>query len=100
MNKQQKSATTSTSDHQSLPTPPMEFNLWGTHEEAKPLSPSIQKMLQKMLGVTPPMPRREAGAIRLSTPKVTDADRDRFAAFVWESLTAVDADRRVLRASG
>ena len=100
MNKQKKSATTSTSDHQSLPTPPMEFNLWGTHEEVKPLSPSIQKMLEKMLGVTPPVPRREAGAIRLSTPKVTDADRERFAAIVGESFISDDADQRLPRARG
>lgn len=100
MNKQQKSATTSTSDHQSLPTPPMEFNLWGTHEEAKPLSPSIQKMLEKMLGVTPPMPRREAGTIRLSSPRVTDADRERFAAIVGKSFISDDADQRLPRARG
>src|SRR5699024_1769874 len=51
-------------------------------------------------GVTPPMPRREAGAIRLSTPKVTDADRERFAAIVGESFISDDADQRLPRARG
>ena len=52
----------------------MEFNLWGTPDEAKDLSASVKKMLHKMLGVTEPSPRRELSEVRLSPIQLSDAD--------------------------
>ena len=78
----------------------MEFNLWGTHEEAKPLSPSIQKMLEKMLGVTPPC-RAGKRAPFASPPRRSPTPTANVSPpSLGRSFISDDADQRLPRARG
>lgn len=86
--------------HNSLPVPPMVFNLWGTEDEAKPLSDSIKKMLGQLLGVQGSLPRRPAARIQLSAPRTTEADRTAFAEIVGEAFVSSDDEQRMPRARG
>lgn len=86
--------------HSSLPVPPMVFNLWGTEDEAKPLSDSVNKMLGKLLGVKGSLPRRPADQIQLSAPRTTAADRDALVAIVGEAFVSSEDEQRMPRARG
>lgn len=83
-----------------LPTPPMDFNLWGTPDEAKVLSPSIKKMLVKMLGVTDPQPRIPAEDIRLAPVRLSESDLSALEGIVGAGYVSTDHDQRLPRARG
>ena len=78
----------------------MQFSLWGTPDEAKPLSPSIKKMLATMLGVQEPTRRRTAEEVRLPAPKVTARDRETLAGIVGAGFVSDATDQRLGRARG
>lgn len=83
-----------------VPMPPMQFNLWGTLDESKDLSPSIQKMLGTMLGVTKPQPRIDAAEIRLTEPTISDAQLDSLKSIVGPEFVSQEHEQRLPRAAG
>ncbi|WP_260620041.1 FAD-binding oxidoreductase [Corynebacterium anserum] len=80
-----------------LPLPPMAYNKWGTEDEAKELSPSIQKMLSKMLGATKPTPSSKP---LLAASNATETDVATIGAIVGSQYIAVDDEQRRPRARG
>ncbi|RAV34062.1 FAD-binding oxidoreductase [Corynebacterium heidelbergense] len=78
----------------------MEFNLWGTPDEAKDLSASVKKMLHKMLGVTEPSPRRELSEVRLSPIQLSDADLAELQGIVGAEYVSTQQEQRAPRARG
>ncbi|MGO1992562.1 MAG: FAD-binding oxidoreductase [Corynebacterium sp.] len=88
-----------------LPIPPMKFNLWGTVDEAKPLGSSTRSMLGTLMGV-----REDAGAtaarevdldaVTLSPVRLQDADLQAFADIVGAAHVSTDDAQRAPRARG
>ncbi|HIW95914.1 MAG TPA: FAD-binding oxidoreductase [Candidatus Corynebacterium gallistercoris] len=78
----------------------MDFNLWGTPDEAKVLSPSIKKMLVKMLGVTDPQPRIPAEEIRLTPVRLSAADVEALGKIVGEGHVSTAHEQRLPRSRG
>lgn len=88
-----------------LPIPPMKFNLWGTVDEAKPLGSSTRSMLGTLMGV-----REDAGAtaarevdldaVTLSPVRLQDADLQAFADVVGAAHVSTDDAQRAPRARG
>ena len=83
-----------------IPTPPMQFNLWGTADEAKPLSDSIRSMLRSLLAVSTPLPQRDAGQVRLSPSSATQEDLRALTSIVGEGWVSTDDGQRMPRARG
>lgn len=84
-----------------VPVPPMEYNLWGTTDEAKPLSPSVQKLLANMLGASAEsVDRVAADDVKLSEPRVTEADLSALAEIVGSGYVTTDRAQRMPRARG
>lgn len=84
-----------------VPLPPMAFNLWGTPDEARPLSPGIRRMLASLLGVDASRVRRVAAAdVRLSDPRLSAEDIAALGALVGPDHVTCDRDQRMPRARG
>lgn len=99
-NKEQHTSATGLNGGKSMQLPPMEFNLWGTKDEAKPLSESIRKMLGKLLGVNGTLPQRPAADIRLSPSQLTSQDERALANIVGSQYVSVDDAHRMPRSRG
>lgn len=80
-----------------LPVPPMAYNKWGTEDEAKELSPSIQKMLSKMLGATKPSPSSKPPLV---ASKVTEEDIAEMEAIMGSQYVSTEDEQRRPRARG
>lgn len=80
-----------------MPMPPMAFDKWGTPDETKELSPSIQKMLSKMLGATKPNPSTKPPLVE---SQATPQDVAALAGIVGEEYVRTDDDHRRPRARG
>ncbi len=81
--------------------PPMEHPLWGTPDEAKDLSPSMQKMLHKLLGTSDgQLPRRTVDEIVLSPIQLTDNDLKDLGDIVGQDYVSTDKEQRIRRARG
>ncbi|MDO4665504.1 MAG: FAD-binding oxidoreductase [Actinomycetaceae bacterium] len=84
-----------------VPLPPMTHNLWGTPQEEKPLSPSIQKMLTKILGKnTRQVPRIPAAKVQLSPVRLKGEHLDALAQIVGTKYVTWDHEQRLRRARG
>ncbi|WJZ03675.1 FAD-binding oxidoreductase [Corynebacterium freiburgense] len=84
-----------------LPIPPMAFNLWGTPDEAKPLSPGILRILKTTLGLKPvSTPAYSEADITLSESRLTAADTTRLAEIVGEAYISTEDTHRLPRARG
>lgn len=75
----------------------MVYNKWGTLDEAKELSPSIQKMLGSMLGVTKPAPVQEP---KLAASRATEGDLAALGRIVGEAFVSTAVGHRRPRARG
>lgn len=75
----------------------MAFNKWGTADEAKALSPSIEKMLAKMLGATKPSP---AAQPPLEESRIQPAQRTALADIVGAGFVSTAEEHRRPRARG
>ncbi len=81
--------------------PPMSHNLWGTDDEQKPLSPSMKKMLAKVLGTSEfNIPRIPAADIKLKEPVISPAALADLTAIVGADYITQDHEQRVRRARG
>ncbi|WP_018296738.1 FAD-linked oxidase C-terminal domain-containing protein [Corynebacterium lubricantis] len=79
----------------------MEPQLWGTHDEAKPLSASIMEMLEKVLGATAEQVNRiDPRDIALSQVRLSDADLGELAKIVGAEHVSTQHDQRLRRARG
>ena len=84
-----------------LPLPPMTHSLWGTPEEAKPLSPSIRKILTKLLPVSATESHSLADSeVELSPVQLDGSDLAALAAIVGEAHVSTDHVQRLRRARG
>lgn len=84
-----------------VPLPPMEHNLWGTPDEAKELSASVQKLLHKLLGVGElTLPRRTTAETELSPIRLSDADLAALGEIVGSGYVTTDKEQRIRRAHG
>lgn len=77
--------------------PPMAFNKWGTADEAKELSPSIQKMLGSMLGVRKPTQKPDPNLV---PSQATEQDIATLNKIVGQEFVTTDDEHRKLRARG
>ncbi|MHA2787780.1 FAD-binding oxidoreductase [Corynebacterium sp. S7] len=85
----------------SVPLPPMEPQLWGTREEAKPLSPSILRMLDKALGATSAQVGRiDPRDIELTPVRLSKADLAQLATIVGQEFVSTEHEQRLRRARG
>ena len=75
----------------------MAYNKWGTEDEAKEISPSIQKMLGKVLGVTRPQTATEPALV---ASRATAEDVQFFSRIVGEDFVSTDDTHRRPRARG
>lgn len=81
--------------------PPMEHTLWGTSDEAKELSPSVQKMLHKLLGTSDDqLPRLSVEEIQLSPIRLTAEDLQKLGDIVGQDYVSTDKEQRIRRARG
>lgn len=77
--------------------PPMAFNKWGTADEAKELSPSIQKMLGSMLGVRKPTQKPDPNLV---PSQATEQDIATLNKIVGQEFVTTDDEHRKPRARG
>ncbi|WP_333618443.1 FAD-binding oxidoreductase [Dietzia sp.] len=79
----------------------MRFDLWGTRDEAKPLSPSITKLLSRVMGVDTDRDNTvEADRIVLSESRLGEAAKAALGKIVGEAKLTQDRDQRMARARG
>lgn len=83
-----------------VPLPPMEFNLWGTPDEAKPLSDGVRKLMSGVFHVRTPLPRIPESDIRTTGTRLTDGDLAALAGIVGDSHVTADAAQKIARARG
>lgn len=84
-----------------LPLPPMTATLWGTPEEKKALSPSIQKMLKKLLNASSENVRHPAEEeIRISESRLPEADLTALRAIVGDEYVSTEPLQRLRRSRG
>lgn len=84
-----------------VPLPPMEHNLWGTPDESKELSASVQKLLHKLLGVGElTLHRRTTAQTELSPIRLDDADLAALGEIVGSGYVTTDKEQRIRRARG
>lgn len=81
--------------------PPMEHALWGTFDEAEELSPSVQKLLHKLLGTGDnQLPRLRVDEVRLSPIKLSPEDLSRLGDIVGPEYVSTEKEQRMRRARG
>lgn len=79
----------------------MQFNLWGTAEEKKPLNSSMKKMLGALMGVNADdVHQVSSDEIILTEPVLSSADLAKFAKIVGEDALTQDREHRMGRARG
>lgn len=85
----------------SISLPPMEPHLWGTHDEAVPLSPSIQKMLKTLLKTSSDAVNRvDPADIPLTPVRLSDEDLTALGKIVGAEYVTTDHDQRLRRSQG
>ena len=81
-----------------LPLPPMSYNLWGTPDEAKPLSDSIKKLIRTLFNVSDrPI---QTTAPSLSPVRLTTEELSGLAEIVGKQYLSTDNEQRRRRARG
>ncbi|MGB1223143.1 MAG: FAD-binding oxidoreductase [Mycobacterium sp.] len=79
----------------------MQWNAWGDHDAAKPLSPSIRTLLSQALGVEgPDADQPSADQVRLRPSALSQSDRDGLSSIVGDANLTLDDRSRLLRAGG
>lgn len=87
--------------HSGIPLPPMSHNLWGTPEEAKPLSGSVCRLVSTMLGADADKVNRiPAAEVRLSEIRLSDQDLAALAGIVGKPYVSTEHEQRMRRARG
>ncbi|MDO4686733.1 MAG: FAD-binding oxidoreductase [Corynebacterium sp.] len=84
-----------------LPVPPMAFNLWGTSDEAKPLSSGMIRILHTTLGLkNKPRPPLQGSDITLSESRFQEADLAKLRTIVGEAHVSTAHHQRLPRSRG
>lgn len=83
-----------------VPVPPMEYNLWGTPDEAQPLPHGVRKLLTDVFGVDKPLPRIPADDVRVGESHLTPDDIAALADIVGAERVTVDKAQTLPRARG
>lgn len=79
----------------------MHFNLWGTPEEAKPLSESMLKLLKPTLGLSPkPATHLNLEDITLTPSRLSESDLAELATIINPAQISTDDTQRAPRARG
>lgn len=78
----------------------MEFNLWGTADEAKPLSRGVRTLLTKAFGVDKPLPRIPEGDVAITESRLAPDDIAALAAIVGADRVTTDFTQKLRRARG
>ena len=79
----------------------MQYNLWGTPDEAKPLSPSITRLLETMLGASSAdVTRIPAEQIQLSDIALSAQDLEGLGAIVGADFVSTERSQRMPRSRG
>lgn len=78
----------------------MEFNLWGTADEAKPLSRGVRTLLTKGFGVDKPLPRIPEGDVAVTESRLTPDDLAALADIVGADRVTTDFTQKLRRARG
>ncbi|HJE91285.1 MAG TPA: FAD-binding protein, partial [Dietzia timorensis] len=91
----------STSDTSSVALPPMRFDLWGTADEAKPLSDSIKKLLSQAMGVDTNKDNTvDAASVTLTEPRLSESTVQDLERIVGAKNVSQDREQRMARARG
>ncbi|MFD5867511.1 FAD-binding oxidoreductase [Corynebacterium sp. NPDC060344] len=83
-----------------VPLPPMEFNLWGTTDEAKPLSAGVRGLLTGVFNVDKPLPRVPDADILIGDTRLTPDDVAALASIVGADRVTGDKAQKLARARG
>lgn len=78
----------------------MEFNLWGTADEAKPLSRGVRTLLTKAFGVDKPLPRIPEGDVAITESRLAPDDIAALAGIVGADRVTTDFTQKLRRARG
>lgn len=80
----------------------MEHNLWGTAEEGKPLSKTVEKLLGLLLGAKPTdeASRIPAAQVKLSEPRLSEAQLRALGDIVGADYVSQDHAQRLRRSHG
>ncbi|WKD61269.1 putative FAD-linked oxidoreductase [Corynebacterium ciconiae DSM 44920] len=83
-----------------LPTPPMSFSIWGTEQEAKPLSANLQSLVSKVVGSTTPRPAPAQPDVKITDSALTTAQIEQLAEIVGSGFVTQVREQRIPRARG
>lgn len=94
-------AMSSSPDTSSVALPPMRFDLWGTADEAKPLSDSIKKLLSQAMGVDTDRDHTvDAASVTLTEPRLSESAVQDLERIVGAKNVSQDREQRMARARG
>lgn len=78
----------------------MSFSIWGTEQEAKPLSKSIQSLLTKVVGNTTPRPAPAQADVKITDSQLNAKQVQELKSIVGNEFVSCDREQRIPRARG